>query len=106
MNEPHFSELAHPHPPGVVALQDPALVTAVGETITPEDLADHRPEQAARDIPGHLDDHQAHVYANLLAAYRRFLQDGWAWARIHNSTPIRHLAARLDRLEPVERRRE
>jgi hypothetical protein len=93
MNEPHFSELALArYPPGVaVPLQDPALVAAVGETIAPEDIADHRAsEQGRRDIPGHLDDHQAHVYANLLAAYRRFLQDGWAWARAQDSTPIRY----------------
>jgi hypothetical protein len=93
MNEPHFSELALArYPPGaVVALQDPALVAAVGETIALQDIAEHRTsEQGQRDIPGHLDDQQAHVYANLLAAYRRFLQDGWAWARAHNSTAIRY----------------
>jgi hypothetical protein len=96
MNEPHFSELALArYPPGVVVpLQDPALVAAVGEMIAPEDIAEHRTsEQGQRDIPGHLDDQQAHVYANLLAAYRRFLQDGWAWARAHNSTAIRYSGA-------------
>ena len=71
MNEPHFSELALArYPPGVVVpLQDPALVAAVGEMIAPEDIAEHRTsEQGQRDIPGHLDDQQAHVYANLLLA--------------------------------------
>jgi len=94
MNEPHFSELALArYPPGVaVALQDPALVTAVGETIAPRDIADHRgSEQGRRDIPGHLDDDQAYVYANLLAAYRGFLRDGWAWARAHDATPVGYL---------------
>ena len=93
-NEPRFGDLAlADYPPGLAAaLQDPALVAAVGETVARQDIAEYRSsEQGRRDIPARLSDDQAYVYANALAAYRRFLQDAQTWAAANDATSVRYL---------------
>lgn len=93
-NEPRFSDLALAvYPPGVnAALQRAELVAAVGETISRKDIPAYRAsEQGEREIPKRLTDDQAYVYANVLAAYRRFLDDAQAWARERNATTVAYL---------------
>ncbi|MBI4494420.1 MAG: hypothetical protein HY690_16685 [Chloroflexi bacterium] len=93
-NEPRFGDLALAiYPPGLnAALQRATLVAAVGETLARPDVAGYRAsEQGQADLPKRLTDDQAYVYANVLAAYRRLLQDAQAWAKAHNSTVVRYL---------------
>jgi hypothetical protein len=95
-NEPRFFDLAlSEYPPGTyVALQDQALVPLVGETIAREEIAEYRAsEVGSARIPARLSDDRAHVYANLLAAYLRFLDEASAWNREHSSTSVAYLAS-------------
>ncbi len=92
-NEPRFGDLGLAiYPPGVnAALQDPALVAAVGETVARQDIGEFRTsDEGRRDIPARLTDDQAYAYANVLAGYRRFLQNAGAWARANDSTAARY----------------
>lgn len=93
-NEPRFWDLVlGSYPRGVrPPLHDPAWVPTVGETLARADVAEYRAsEQGRREVPARLSDDQAYVYANLLAAYRRFLGDSEEWARARNSTVVRYL---------------
>jgi hypothetical protein len=90
-NEPHFVDLAlTTYPAGTyVALQDPALAPAVGQSIARADIAKYRASDAGRArIPTRLTDDQAYVYANVLAAYLRFLDQAGGWAGAHQATIV------------------
>lgn len=95
-NEPRFGDLAlAEYPPGTyVALQDPALVPVVGESIRREELPEYRESEVGRArIPARLDDERAYTYANMLAAYLGFLEDSYAWNREHSSTSVAYLGS-------------
>jgi len=90
-NEPHFGDLAlATYPPQVnAALQDPGVVPAIGEMVARQELADYRASaEGQRSVPERLTEDRAYVYANVLLAYRRFLQDGQAWAAAHHATLV------------------
>lgn len=92
-NEPRFGDLAlASYPTGANAvLQQLSLVSSLGETVKRQDIAAYRgSDQGKADIPTRLSDDQAYVYANVLAAYRRFLDDAQTWARTQNSTTVRY----------------
>ena len=95
-NEPRLWDLAlADYGPGLaVPLQDPALVSALGELVARHDVAEYRgSDPGQREIPRHLTDDQAWVYANVLVAYRGFLQDAQAWARDRDATVVGYLHA-------------
>jgi hypothetical protein len=95
-NEPHFSDLALAvHPPGAPApLGQAALVGALGETVARADVPAHRASAQGRtDVPSWLSDDRAYVYANTLAAYRRFAGEAQAWAAARGATPVRFMAS-------------
>ncbi len=86
-NEPHFGDLALAnYPAGAnAALQDPATVAAVGETVARQDIPDFRSSDEGRQrIPTRLNDDQAYVYINVLHAYLQFNTDAAAWASSHH----------------------
>jgi len=93
-NEPRFGDLALTvYPPGTyVALQDPALVPLVGEVVPRHEIAAYRAsEEGRRSIPTRLTDDQAWVYASVLAAYVRFLEEAENWARERRATVVDYL---------------
>ncbi len=90
-NEPHLGDLGlSEYPSGAhVALQDPSLVLQVGQSVARSDVAAYRstgPGQSS--IPKRLSDDQAYVYANVLAAYLRFLDQADSWASAHHATIV------------------
>jgi len=92
-NEPRFGDLAlAEYPPTLFpTLQHPLLVAALGETVAPEGIAAYRAtDEGRRDIPQRFSDDRAYVYANVLAAYRRFLQDAQTWAIANGATSVRY----------------
>jgi hypothetical protein len=93
-NEPHFGDLALAnYPPGVnAALQDPATVAAVGESVARQDIPDFRSSDEGRQrIPARLTDDQAYVYINVLHAYLQFTTDAQAWAISHHTTVVQYM---------------
>ncbi|HUX86638.1 MAG TPA: hypothetical protein VMW65_06525 [Chloroflexota bacterium] len=90
-NEPHFGDLAlSEYPAGTpVALQDAALVSQVGQSVARQDIAAYRSTGPGKDtIPTRLSDDQAYVYANVYAAYLRFLSAADSWASAHHRTVV------------------
>jgi hypothetical protein len=95
-NEPHFMDLAlATYPTGTyVALQDATIVPALGQTVARADVAKYRASGDGQTrIPKRLSDDQAFVYANVLAAYLRLLDQANTWASAHHATVVDYLAA-------------
>jgi len=95
-NEPHFGDLAlSEYPAGIqVALQDPALVSQVGQSVARQDIAAYRSSGPGQStIPTRLSDDQAYVYANVYAAYLRFLNAASSWASAHHLTVVDYYLA-------------
>ena len=95
-NEPRFFDLAlGAYPSGAyVALQDPALIPVIGETVPRDELETYRAsEEGQARVPSWVSDERAYVYVNVLSAYLRWMADAQAWASAQGSTTVAFLMA-------------